>query len=348
MANKNEQNELHFSPTFSTDQYASDQQAPIYDLPLHVLKMLTNANKKGAATVVGFARNKDVGEKYVKSKNPPYKAKKNANFAKKAEMSKKFHCESCDYSTSKKSNFLRHISNTKKHTKKKVCPLCFKVYKHASSLSRHKTQCKGENIQDVEEEEPFAAELKKLLVRNNQLIEGKLQNEPTVVNNNLSINVFLNEYCKEALNLTDFIDNIRPTIEDLLKTHEMGYVGGITNIFLENLKDLPTVKRPIHCSDAKRLQFYVKDNEEWTKDEEGNKMKKAINKVTHKQIGTLKEWTEGNPAYLDHTSSVNGTWHQLINSTMGGHDDQQIERNQKKIKQQIAQETTIKEAINEL
>ena len=117
--------------------------------------------------------------------------------------------------------------------------------------------------------------LEKLIDSQNEMIP-KLGNNN---NNNVSINIFLNKKCTEAMNLTDFVNNIKISLEDLEYTNEHGYVKGISNIFKRNLTDLKATERPIHCSDKKRLQFYVKDEDKWEKDITHEKMNKGIENI---------------------------------------------------------------------
>ena len=111
---------------------------------------------------------------------------------------------------------------------------------------------------------------------------GKVGNN--TYNNKMSINVYLNEHCKDAMNLTDFVDKLKVSLEDLMYTKDHGYVKGISNIFVKQLQDMKPTERPIHCSDKKRMQFYVKEENKWEKDDEHAKLDKSIADVTLKQI----------------------------------------------------------------
>ena len=113
-------------------------------------------------------------------------------------------------------------------------------------------------------------------------------------NRNMTINVFLNEQCKDALNLTDWVQNIKVTLEDLEYTKDNGFVDGVTNIITKQLRDLKPTERPIHCSDKKRLQFYVKDNDEWTKDTNNKKLDETLRDVKLKLPKSLTEWEKMN------------------------------------------------------
>ena len=138
---------------------------------------------------------------------------------------------------------------------------------------------------------------------NDKLVEVLSNNTgQTVYNNcnnqnNMTINVFLNEHCKDALNLTDFVQNIKVTLEDLQYTKDNGFVNGVTNIITKQLQDLKPTQRPIHCSDKKRLQFYVKDDDKWEKDVDNKKLDETIRDVKLKLPKSLTEWEKMNPSY---------------------------------------------------
>ena len=111
----------------------------------------------------------------------------------------------------------------------------------------------------------------------------------------MTINVFLNEHCKNAMNITEFVDTLNLSLEDLMYTINNGYVKGISNIFVKNLKELEPSMRPIHCSDVKRLQFYVKDENEWIKEKGNEKLDRTISQISSKQLQKIKEWESKNP-----------------------------------------------------
>ena len=159
----------------------------------------------------------------------------------------------------------------------------------------------------------------KELVKNQKDVNDNLHNTlkeiiPTIGNNNnnrISINVFLNQHCKDAMSLTDFVDKIKISIEDLLYTKEKGYVEGISNIFRKHLTDMKPTERPFHCSDTKRMQFYVKEADKWAKDVESVKIDRTIKDISIKQIKHLKEWENAHPGYLD-DEELRSEWHGLV------------------------------------
>ena len=127
---------------------------------------------------------------------------------------------------------------------------------------------------------------------------GSGNNYTDCYNQKMTINVFLNEECKNAMNLTDFVDQFKVSLEDLHYTRDNGFAQGITNIFTKQLKNMDPTTRPIHCSDSKRLQFYVKDENEWVKDTDGEKLNSTINKIKIKQANSLTEWELDHPDFI--------------------------------------------------
>ena len=275
-----------------------------------------------------------------------------------AETSTKFYCKVCDYSTSRQNNWARHkttlkhkmITNDNKTSRNEHsthrCPYCEKSYKFASGLSRHKSKCLG-NPPKIEEK-PSVVINTELLALLKELVAAN--KEPKVINHtntqHISINMFLNDHCKEAMCLTDFVSNIKLNVKDLLKTKELGYAGGISNIFIKNLSDIPSIKRPIHCTDTKRLQFYVKEVDGWNKDS-GTKVEKAIDDITIKQIRILQEWEKEHPNYL-HNPKLIHTWNLLVHNIMSGANEVEREKNRKNIKKQIGETIIIKDAIADI
>jgi hypothetical protein len=128
----------------------------------------------------------------------------------------------------------------------------------------------------------------------------KIGNTNNTINNNqkLNINIFLNEKCKDAMSMDNFLKTIEVSLSNLLVTKEKGLAEGITNIIVENMNKLPINQRPIHCTDVKRETIYIK-NETWEKDENKEKTKEAIKKISCIQTKNIKKWTEANPNYME-------------------------------------------------
>jgi len=121
----------------------------------------------------------------------------------------------------------------------------------------------------------------------------------TTMNNNFNLNVFLNEQCKDALNISDFIDSLKITLEDLLFSKTNGITRGITDVMIKGLKELDIHKRPIHCTDIKRDIMYIKDEDKWQKDENHEMMKNTIVKIADKERTALQQWAIDNPDWME-------------------------------------------------
>ena len=214
------------------------------------------------------------------------------------------------------------------------CTVCGKKYKYASGLSKHKKKCMLPKVEEhtenltieitptsvdkneVEaENESLKQEVAELKIMMKQILNNQDKNHEqnkvrdeylkdiipkigNTYNNAMSINIYLNEKCKDAMNLTDFVENVKVSLEDLLYTKNHGFVKGISNIFVKQLQDMEPTQRPIHCSDKKRLQFYVKDADKWEKDKSHEKIDKTIDEITFKQIKQVKLWEKQHPNYL--------------------------------------------------
>ena len=231
--------------------------------------------------------------------------------------------------------------------------VCGKTYKYYSGLSRHKQKCKlvvNENesnnteINDpiVQQQRDQIASLENLLKKTidaqqetlNNLM-GKVGNTTNNnINNNMQINFFLNEECKNAMNITDFVDSLQLSLEDLLYTRDNGYIKGITNIFVKNLQDLNPTDRPIHCSDKKKLQFYVKDADHWEQDSSHTKVDQTIESITQKQIQKIKEWETSHPTW-NTTEEGTESYMEMIKEVMGGISNNEKIKNYENIKKEL-------------
>ena len=169
-----------------------------------------------------------------------------------------------------------------------------------------------------------------------------------IINNNqkLNVNVFLNEDCKYAIGMTEFLNMIQPSVEDLMYTKTNGYIKGITNIFVKNLQDLNPNDRPIHCSDRKKLQFYVKDDDQWEQDTSHMKVDQTIESITQKQIQKIKEWENGHPNW---NKSEKGTesYMEMVKEVMGGISKNEKIKNYENIKKEIGVTIDINNLITE-
>ena len=279
-----------------------------------------------------------------------------------------FTCKSCDFFSCNKKDFNRHIK-TKKHTsnvsqwfsteKTQKTPYqcsCGRLYKDNSGLWRHKKRCNKiyTDITDINEEpSEFKITTKMfydLLKQNNELQKSIIEiskEKPPIINNNcnnktFNLQVYLNETCKNAINLTDFVDSIKVQIKDLEKVGEKGYAEGISDIFISNLQQLNTHSRPIHCSDSKRETLYIKDAEQWTKDDECKTvLTKAIKQVANKNIKQISEWQKLHPEYSDPESKQNDKYMKIVLNSMSGSTKEESTKNYEKIVKNVIKETII-------
>ena len=171
-----------------------------------------------------------------------------------------------------------------------------------------------------------------------------LSREKNVVNNivnntnNFNLNLFLNEKCKDALNINDFIESLKITLEDLDFSNKNGMVRGISNLMIKGLKELDIYKRPIHCTDAKRDIIYIKDKEKWEKDDNHSKIKNTITKVANKERNSLYLWVEKNPDWFD-SEATQIEYLTMMRNICEPVED--FEKNEKKIIKNIGREVTL-------
>jgi hypothetical protein len=226
-------------------------------------------------------------------------------------------------------------------------------------LSIHKKKCNiSENNEDSENPENIDKkdELINYLIKENQefknLILEIVKKDTTTNNNNnitttnshnktFNLQFFLNETCKDAMNIMDFVDSLKLQLSDLENVGKIGFVEGISNIIVKNLNSLDETKRPIHCTDSKREVMYVKDEDKWEKDnEEKKKLRKVIKHVAHKNSKMLKDFKAKHPDCEKSDSKFSDQYNKLIIEAMGGKGDNDLEKEDKIIKN-IAKEVTI-------
>jgi hypothetical protein len=283
-----------------------------------------------------------------------------------------FFCENCDYITDNKTDFarhkltLKHKNGTLWYIKNAFACQCGKNYKYSQGLSRHKKICtfKQENggmsdisnniiIEIVKQNQEF----KQLIVEQNKQLmeqykesqemqhklldiakEGKTINN-NVTNNKFNLQIFLNEKCKDALNIMDFVNSLKMKLTDLETFGKLGYSEGISAIFIRGLKELDIFKRPIHCSDLKREIMYVRDKDTWEK--EKNKIKLAIDYIAHQNVVQIPAWIEKNPDAMDYETKKHSEYIQILSESMGGKLCEDNENKYNKIMKNIAKEVLI-------
>jgi len=161
-------------------------------------------------------------------------------------------------------------------------------------------------------------------------------------NNTFNLQVFLNETCKDAINLSDFVENIKLSIKDLETTGRVGYVEGISNIIINNLNDMSEHTRPIHCADLKRQVLYVKNEDQWIKETEDNPiLAKAIKMIANENSKNISVWRDMNPGCTDADSKKNTTYLNIVSNSMPGITKEECSKNIGKIISRVAKEVTI-------
>ena len=267
-----------------------------------------------------------------------------------------FYCIDCDFKCSKKSNYDKHLS-TRKHkiltnTYKKMpddkieiykCE-CGKEYKHRQSLYTHKKKCNydANNKKCIVDDDKYDKLLNKLMEQNENLQEKLLKANTTKVKNvnKFNLNVFLNNDCKNAMNIMDFIKKVETSASTLEYIKEKGFVGGISKLLLEGLDKLEVNDRPLHCTDLKRETIYIKNNNTWEKDnEEKDKMKEVITRVSRKNLLSLQDWVKENPECTTTGTNANEGYHKLLQEALNHGNDKQV----KKIIKKISKHITVKE-----
>jgi len=281
---------------------------------------------------------------------------------KSQKVAQLLYCEKCDYASCKKSDYAKHLSTIKHKNNKMVvngseksqkvahfeCE-CGKIYKYDSGYYRHKKKCNKTNIfhEVSNKNETIDKELIMLLIKENselknmmmKVIENGTNNITTNyshnnISNNKTFNLqfFLNETCKDAMNIMDFVESIELQLSDLERVGEVGYIEGISNIIIKNLKNLDITQRPVHCTDKKRETLYVKDDNKWEKDDANIKMHKMIRKVQDKNFRLIKKFKEKYPYYNKASSKQSDVYNNIIIESMGGKGDNDYEKEEKIIK----------------
>ena len=286
------------------------------------------------------------------------------------KSSKKYECVCCDYVTSRKSQFDRHLA-TDKHKKQEndskmvvngsekvpkssnfTCE-CGKVYKFDSGYYRHKKTCNSldNNNSDMNNKDLVLylmkenTELKQMMMETQtqvvELLKKGTNNNTNSHNKTFNLQFFLNETCKNAMNIMDFVNSLQLELGDLEKMSDIGYVNGISDIIIKNLKDMDITERPLHCTDTKREVLYVKDEDKWDKEtQEKPKIRKAIKYIARKNAQLLKNFKEKHPDCIKSESKFSDTYNKMMIEAMGGKGDED-ELKEKKIIKNIAQEIIV-------
>lgn len=296
-----------------------------------------------------------------------------------------YSCNTCEYSTDRKSSYDAHIITNKhvknksiemaggivivKHRQKKSrdseltndklfnCTYCKKPYGSRNGLWKHKKLCSAELNEDTPSNNKLTNAIMELIKQNQdfqkQLIEITKENKTITThttnmvqnNNTFNLQVFLNETCKDALNMVDFVKMMRIELSDLENTAKLGYTDGVSKIFVNGLKELDVHKRPIHCSDLKREILYIKEDNVWEKDtEDKTLMKQAIRRVEHKNIVQIPLWVQAHPEAIKGDDRLNTQYLNIVCQSTGG-DHSQTEQNINKIIRNVAREVIISKSL---
>lgn len=258
-----------------------------------------------------------------------------------SEQKQNFFCYPCKFSCTRQSNYDMHCK-TKKHLKKvsvtgdvdpcTVC-LCGKSYVSKYTLKRHMSKCKiilqkqkDEEVKELKKKhEEEMNELKKELKNKEQPVaqtinnnyDNKTINNIQNIHNHFNLNFYLNDTCKDAINLTDFVESIQLQLKDLENMGKLGYVEGISNIIVKELNNMDKEKRPIHCSDERRNVLYIKDEDGWDKDVGNQKVEDAVEKIERKNFKQLNKWVQENPSAKNGMTQKGEEYHKIIQESFG-------------------------------
>jgi hypothetical protein len=285
------------------------------------------------------------------------------------KVAKNYSCEYCDYFTSRKSSINKHFLSAKHLNRTKLtileqesceiigytCKNCDKIYKVRNSLWYHQQKCREIKPAVVLQfnEANSISDLVIDLIKSNQDLQKQMldvcknSNNTIIANNNnktFNLQVFLNETCKDAMNIMDFVNSMTLEFADLEDVGKLGYVEGISNIIIKKLNEMDVHKRPIHCSDGKRDIMYVKDDNIWEKENSTyDKLRKAIKYVTKKNSDMLIPWSKHHPACMNNQHHLNDVYIQLMGQAMGGKEE--FVDSENKIMKKIAKAVLINKII---
>jgi hypothetical protein len=285
-----------------------------------------------------------------------------------------YYCEKCDYKCYKKYSWERHIDTSKhrqeilvdelgakkgkKWQTEYVCEKCEKYFHTNAGLWKHNTKgkcVKSDSITISNKDELIIT----LLKQNAELIKGQQDmmiklsengiNNHSNNNNNtnshnktFNLQFFLNEECKDALNIAEFVSSIKVQLEDLETTGRLGYVEGVSRIINKNLNELDQTKRPIHCSDVKREVLYIKNDDQWVKENETKPLlTKAIKQIANENIKQISEWRKKYPDCTDSDSRKNDLYLNIVSNAMSGSTSEEQSSNYEKIITKVAKEVVI-------
>ena len=262
-----------------------------------------------------------------------------------------------------------------------ACGNCSKIFKNRVTMWRHKKNCDSEPITNSIVQAPtneigMAFELVKELIKENKelkdvlkeqskelkdalkeqskalieistksnttLIQNNTTTNNTTNNNSFNLNLFLNEQCKDAISITDFVDSLNLNVGDLEATGKLGYVLGISRIFINKLKELDVYERPLHCTDYKRETVYIKNQDTWEKDNsEKSKLRTIVSRIARKNLEQLPAWQAENPDYVRSDTPENNEYMKISLSSLGGYSNEEENKHVEKIMRNVLKEVTV-------
>lgn len=264
-----------------------------------------------------------------------------------------YQCIHCNYLTADVANKLKHEISAEhafisyqyhECIKEYKCDKCENIYKHRASWSRHIKNCNKETIMTLlKTTTEMNSKLCDKIVQletNHNIIKNTIVNN-TIHNNKLNVHLYLNNECKNAMNLTEFVDKITLSLEDLIYTKENGYIEGITNIFIKNLKVLEPNERPIHSvQDKKKHQLYIKDEKGWECDKKDKQLDNTINSVSAKQFHQIKNWEATWPNWSETEEGID-EYMKIVKLILGGENETEVIQNKRQIKRNIKETVQI-------
>jgi len=298
------------------------------------------------------------------------------------KSSVKFECKCCDYATSKQSQYDRHLL-TSKH-KRLTYPNengqkgtihschCGKIYKHLSSLCKHRKSCDYNDNNNNNREPSITTQqntvdntslIVELLKQNQEfkdlIVEERREFQKIIIemagnagnntnchntnsNNKFNLNLFLNETCKDAIAMNDFIQNLEVTVEDFINTGDVGFVNGISKVMVERMREMDLHTRPMHCTDLKRETIYVKDAEKWEKDEDKRVLRSAVKSVANKNYKQLQEWYDNSKPEVEQLGTEEcENYFKYYKAALGGYGKDEDKKFEDKIMRNVMKEAII-------
>jgi hypothetical protein len=275
-----------------------------------------------------------------------------------------FKCVYCNYFTTRKSDYTKHL-HTKKHKKQEnkfdeeilfsenIYCSCGKKYSSRQSLYVHQKKCNYMKIHEgiLHDLIKDNRQLKELIIEQNNTIKEIVKNtnicvsnvSNNIINKTFNLNFFLNQECKHAINIRDFINSIEFELEDLEETGRVGFVEGISKVVIKNLTELDINLRPIHCGDIKREILYIKNDNKWEKDNKSkNLIKCAIQEIANKNIKKISDWVKCHPDCKNSESTLNAKYLNIVLNSMSGLTIEEQQQNYEKIITRVAKEVSIK------